>query len=104
MRTATVRHQTNRNFIFMAIEADEIRMRDFERVAFVSIPDHLTDETEALEYVYTATNSLDVWWGAAGNQNVQALRERTRSTSTGDIISLDGDRFMVASIGFKKVN
>jgi len=103
MINATVRHQTNRNHMFWEIDASEVKMADYNRVAFVSIPDNITDVERMLDFVYEKTNSVDVAWFASGSQYVQPLAGKCRSTSVGDIITIEGIKYMVASFGWKKL-
>ena len=101
MTIATVYHQTNRLHMFWEIDASEVVMADFERDAHVDIPvDMLVDE--ALEYVFEKTNSIHNNWYENVN-GVRSLKGPTRSTSTGDIIMLNGQKYMVKSFGFKSI-
>lgn len=55
-----------------------------------------------LEEAYLLTNSIDYGWWL--NENVSAISERTRSSSVGDVFVFDnGDAYIVANIGFKKL-
>lgn len=103
MIAATVRHQTNRMHMFWEIDASEVKMVDYKRVALVSIPDTITDVERMLDFVYEQTNSKDVAWFASGSQYVQPLADKCRSTSVGDIVEIEDIKYMVAGFGWKKL-
>ncbi len=61
-------------------------------------------ESEDLDQIYELTNSIFQSW--VKNDKVAARNpEGCRSTSIGDIITLDnGKSYVVASVGFKEIN
>lgn len=93
--------------MFRVIPSHEVKMADYERVAtmdFVAACNVFKDEIAviaALEHVYEKTNSIDHHWSE--NPEVMTVIENCRSTSVGDIIALDGVKYMVASFGFSKL-
>ncbi len=59
-------------------------------------------ETVDLEKAFNLTNTIEhYWWENAG---VKALVDRTRSTSIGDVMEMNGEYFTVDRIGFKKID
>ena len=69
-------------------------------VAFVWVNKFLTTE-EKLEKAYMLTNSIDdAWWN---NKEVEALH-KSRSTSVGDEIEVNGVRYVCENMGWKKIN
>lgn len=57
-------------------------------------------DTDDLEEAFALTNSIDHPW--TENAQVRAEPGRHRSTSVGDVMEQDGDRFIVDTIGFRK--
>lgn len=55
-----------------------------------------------LDWAYRSTNHIEVSW--TENENVTALLEEVRSTSVGDIMEKDGEFYVVASMGFTKLD
>ena len=69
-------------------------------VAFVWVNKFLTTE-EKLEKAYMLTNSIDdAWWN---NKEVEALH-KSRSTSVGDEIEVNGVRYVCENMCWKKIN
>ena len=82
-----------------------------EHVANVAAPH--TDVDEALEYAFRYTNNVDGSWsmkiGADANDDVTLIKplyrgRGHRSTSVGDHMRVDGQLYIVAGMGFQKVD
>lgn len=66
---------------------------DYEPVARV--------KTKKLDEAFELTNSINCpWWE---NDGVSAIKQ-TRSTSVGDVVEVDGVRYLCADIGWEKEN
>lgn len=72
----------------------------FTLVAELGIRDTVSPE-DALDIAFEYTNSIDRHWSE--NKGVRAIGEKTRSTSVGDVVEVDGSKFVVAGIGFKPI-
>ena len=69
-------------------------------VAFVWVNKFLTTE-QKLEKAYMLTNSIDdAWWK---NKEVEALH-KTRSTSAGDQVEINGVKYVCEITGWRKIN
>ena len=69
-------------------------------VAFVWVNKFLTIE-QKLEKAYMLTNSIDdAWWK---NKEVEALH-KTRSTSAGDQVEINGVKYVCEITGWKRIN
>ena len=69
-------------------------------VAFVCVNKFLTTE-QKLEKAYMLTNSIDdAWWN---NKEVEALH-KTRSTSAGDQVEINGVKYVCEITGWKVNN
>jgi len=69
-------------------------------VAFVWVNKFLTIE-QKLEKAYMLTNSIDdAWWK---NKEVEALH-KTRSTSAGDQVEINGVKYVCEITGWRKIN
>lgn len=55
-------------------------------------------DSDNLELAFELTNHIDRSW--TENKNVKSLVDNPRSTSVGDMMELDGRRYMVDSVGF----
>ena len=76
--------------------------KDTGIVAEVIVDKYLTIE-EKLEKAYMLTNSIhDAWWN---NKEVTAVFETDgcRSTSTGDVMYVGDETWLVAPVGFEKM-
>ncbi len=75
-----------------------LKRNDYIRVADMVLGGSLQDiRNEA----YELTNSIyDVWYSNKDIQVAEQASKGCRSTSTGDIIQVAGESYMVASIGF----
>jgi hypothetical protein len=70
---------------------------DFRQVAWVTV--ETDNETRALNHAFEKTNHSDGFWEE--NEDVEALGERNRSSSVGDVFVLPGGKARRAdSIGF----
>lgn len=81
------------NTMLMFSDNPKPNFKDYKLVASVNCED--------LETAYMLTNHIDSeWW----NSDRVACVEKSRSTSVGDIIEdFEGNRFMVASLGFTRL-
>lgn len=85
-------HRQNGDLI-RSVYAGEVNGLNYEKVADV--------DTTDLDYAYERTNSIDDYWG--NNEGVAENGSRHRSTSTGDLMLVNGKFFVVASFGFEEV-
>ena len=58
-------------------------------------------ETDDLDVAYRQTNHIDTAWYE--NADVVAYNRDARSTSVGDVLELNGERYVVAVAGFLKI-
>jgi len=101
MPTANVFHNQNSRSLFCA-EIGDYDPDDYKLVAEVSNnKDQFSDDHDFLEYVYERTNSTFRYWGE--NKGVNDFTGKNRSTSVGDVIELNGSKYMVSSVGFEKL-
>lgn len=76
-------------------ETEKINMDKLVAVANV--------ETDSLDEAYLRTNHIDYDW--AENPGVEVLTvDSTRSTSVGDVMEMEGQKYVVQSIGFAKLD
>lgn len=59
-------------------------------------------DSNDLEKIFELTNSIDNYWGE--NKGVKLITPENRSTSVGDLVELDGELHVVASMEFKKLS
>lgn len=75
--------------------------QSMEHVANVEIPDNM-DTTDALEMAFQLTNHINsAWWENDAVTRVD--NKEYRSTSTGDIVKLNGKSWRVLSIGWSEM-
>ena len=55
-----------------------------------------------LEVAFKLTNSIDSYW--ADNPDLTIYKEKLRSTSVGDVMSINKELYLVSSIGFTKLS
>ena len=80
---------------YFEVENLTIDMSKYTKVAHV--------ESDSLDKAYELTNNISSSW--TENENVRSLKgSRVRSTSVGDVMELNGVFYIVASIGFSKIN
>ena len=82
----------NRNNLFGIVE-DPDACRNIEKVAEVN--------SNSLSEAFRLTNHIESDW--TQNPGVEAVPGRHRSTSVGDVMIVDGNRFIVTSNGFQQV-
>lgn len=71
----------------------------------VPLPDSLVLVAEFdgdLETAFRFTNSIEQHWADAEDARL-TVHSRTRSTSVGDVMELDGKFYIVAAVGFKEL-
>lgn len=84
----------NRNFSNYMLDKKMPTSNDLTLVAEV--------DTDNLDVAYTLTNSIDEYWW--DNDGVDAIVTHTRSTSCGDVMNVGDDWYIVASVGFEKID
>jgi len=98
----TLREPALRRAHGFLLDADQSRLvmqgRDphmtYEQVALV--------DTEDLNKAFELTNNIDSSW--TRNPGLVTDKEACRSTSTGDVLKINGKYYLVASIGFKQLD
>ena len=60
-------------------------------------------DTNNLEQAFMSTNSIDDGWWNNENVTPKFSAEGCRSTSCGDVVVRDDEKFAVVSIGFMKI-
>ena len=79
----------------------EFEVSKFTLVAEVDVDIEAKEAESALEDAYRLTNTIHrSWWE---NDGVIAHVSRTRSTSVGDVLEIDGRVFAVAACGFREI-
>ena len=95
-RMITVIHNSRfTDFSFMEeseIQAEAAKLTEAELTKAAVV------HTDSLEDAFRLTNNIDSAW--TDNEGVSPTFQSRRSTSVGDIMTKDGKRFMVASVGF----
>jgi len=91
----------NKNFLNFALCFDEKEL--LEKITNMPMTD-LTEvahvDTDNLDEAFRLTNHIDSDWST--NEKVATIA-KSRSTSVGDILQLNGQFWMVANIGFVKI-
>ena len=70
-----------------------IKLGNYDKVAEV--------DTFDLDVAYRLTNHIHESW--TENEGVTAIAEKVRSTSIGDILEVDGKRYVVDRVGFAEL-
>lgn len=74
------------------LQAEAAKLTDAELTKAADV------DTDDLDVAFRLTNNIDRAWTC--NEGVTPTMDSRRSTSVGDIMTIDGKRFMVASVGF----
>lgn len=76
----------------------------YELVASVKVPEDAKDDEDALHCAYEFTNTIHRAWFDGSNPAVtnRFTKAGCRSTSVGDVMLVNGNRYVVAMVGFEK--
>jgi hypothetical protein len=95
----TVYH--NKNFLdYMILFDDELAKEKANHLTPQELVPVAEVETDSLEEAYRLTNHLDKSWYE--NHGVKTLL-KSRSTSVGDVLHINGKQFLVAMCGFIEI-
>jgi len=102
MKRAKVLHASPPNF-----NCQSLPLSNYNEIAEVVIEQDILNEEQIhilLDYVYAMSQNVTQNW--LKNIGVKALNgiEQSRSTSTGDIIEIDGDKYRCEWVGWKKLD
>ena len=99
---ARVFHAINPNFGFVSPEyPNPVWPRDYRHVADIELGDisqRISDFKPICEELFRLTNHIDEEWSK--NKEIKWAMPKSRSTSVGDIIEIDGMYWRVENVGF----
>jgi hypothetical protein len=102
MKKAKIYHAYPPNF-----DCRDIPDSNYQEIAEVVYEHDIVDDAQiniVLDYVYAVSqNVTDNWCNGIGVTPLNN-REHSRSTSTGDVIEIDGGKYRCEWIGWKKIN
>ena len=75
---------------------------EYHEAAVVTVPARRVGVSSELEYAFEVTNHIESDW--AENDGVEALTEKRKSSSVGDVFERDGSFYIVAPMGFEKID
>lgn len=99
MSTIKIYHATPPNF-----DCRNVPMSDYKEVAEVDCTqDIAVDVLILLDYAYNCSQNITTNW--MKNSGVKPLNgiEKARSTSTGDILELNGEKYRCEWVGWQKI-